>query len=259
MPRVVAVFAHPDDETIALGGRIARLQDAHFVHVTDGAPLDGHDSRSHGLASVQDYRRVRRDELQAMFDTAGLSHVSREALDIPDQQASRHMAELSAKLSETFRKRDPEVVFTHPYEGGHPDHDAAAFAVHMAADLLERAGDTRPLIVEAPFYHAGPSGIETGKFLKSPAPQPLMAYRLTEDERGRKDALLACFGTQTETLRYFDLQYERYRVAPQYNFLRPPHPGSAFYDSFPWGMSSNRFCELAAEAQTQLERDLAAT
>jgi len=61
-PKSLLVFAHPDDEAIALGARLARFRDALFVHVTDGAPRNGQDSRDHGFARLEDYRQARREE-----------------------------------------------------------------------------------------------------------------------------------------------------------------------------------------------------
>ena len=52
--RLMIVVAHPDDETIALGGQINRLRDALLLHVTDGAPRDGEDARHHGFAGGGD-------------------------------------------------------------------------------------------------------------------------------------------------------------------------------------------------------------
>ena len=63
MPRAMIVVAHADDETIALGARIERFYEAHFIHVTDGAPRNEQDSRAHGFRSLDDYRQARVQEL----------------------------------------------------------------------------------------------------------------------------------------------------------------------------------------------------
>jgi LmbE family N-acetylglucosaminyl deacetylase len=53
-----------------------------------------------------------------------------ETLGIPDQAASLGLAGLARRLAVQLAASGAEVVVTHAYEGGHPDHDATAFAVH---------------------------------------------------------------------------------------------------------------------------------
>lgn len=255
MPKALLVFAHPDDEVIALGARLGRFQAAHLVHVTDGAPRNQQDSRAHGFASLEEYRDARAGELRTALNMAGLSDAASECLDIPDQEASLQLLPLTLRILRLCIEHQPEVLFTHPYEGGHPDHDACAFAVAHAAALLRVQGEKTPVIIEGAFYHAGPNGIETGCFLPYPSETQEAAYRLSAEERLRKQALLACFTTQQETLSCFKIEEERFRVAPEYNFRRPPHAGPVFYDGFPWGMTSQRFCELAAEAENALQEE----
>lgn len=253
MPRAMIVVAHADDETIALGARIKRFHGAHLIHVTDSAPRNELDSRAHGFQCIDDYRLARQRELSAVFTQTGLSCVTSTCLGISDQEAGNYLIEISRELARYIADHDPEVIFTHPYEGGHPDHDACAFAVHHAVDLNRALGGVRPLIIEAPFYHAGAAGFEAGSFLISDSYTPELVYQLSEAERMQKDSLLACFTTQTETLRGFHQPVERFRIAPVYDFTRPPHDGQLFYEHFPWGMTSSRFCVLAQEAEAELQ------
>ncbi len=268
----MTVFAHPDDETIALGARLGRFSTAHLVHGTDGAPQNEQDSRSHGFGSLEAYRNARSKELEWALHLAGLDHVKGEYLGIPDQQASFCLLPLTCRIFRLLEKHQPEVVFTHPYEGGHPDHDACAFAVHHAVALQGSSLQPVPLIVEAAFYHASPTGIATGTFLEplqdfdeqsgreQDSPKQSTHYAvlmLSPEERQRKQAMLACFTTQQETLRYFQLEQEQFRIAPAYDFRKPPHPGPVFYDQFPWGMTSQRFCELAGQAEDALQQGAA--
>lgn len=255
MPRAMLVFAHPDDEVLALGARLDRFQTAHLVHVTDGAPRNQQDSRAHGFASLDEYRRARAEELRNALNMAGLQNAQNVCLEIPDQEASLQLLPLTRRILQLCIEQRPEVVFTHPYEGGHPDHDACAFAVAHAAALLRVQGEKVPLIIEGAFYHAGPNGIETGCFLPHSSETQEVVYRLSPEERLRKQPLLACFTTQQETLSCFKSEEERFRIAPEYDFRRPPHDGRVFYDGFPWGMTSQRFCELAIEAQNALQEE----
>jgi LmbE family N-acetylglucosaminyl deacetylase len=257
-PRALLVFAHQDDETVALGGRLGRYGAAYLLHATDGAPRNEHDSRAHGFLTWREYHNARARELACALDLAGIGAMQHSCLEIADQGASLHLAELTRSILAHIDSLQPEVIFTHPYEGGHPDHDACAFAVHHAVAMRAAAGQTPPQIIECAFYHAGDLGIETGRFLPAPENPPEAVYELNPDEQAHKRALLQCFVTQTETLSYFNLSQERFRIAPHYDFTRPPHFGPAFYDGFPWGMASKRFCELAAQAEQELRSEMQA-
>ena len=252
MPRAMLVFAHPDDEVVALGGRFTRLLSVHFVHVTDGAPADERDSAAHGFASREAYREAREQEFAAALSSAGLENVSRECLGYVDQTASFHLKEVTHNLETRIATYKPEVIFTHPYEGGHPDHDACAFAVHHAVRRGGKFAGSRPLILESPFYHLRHNAISTDEFLSTATSSIQHEYVLSSEERLRKRQLLSCFRTQHRTLEQFSTERERYRVAPDYDFTQPPHAPPLFYDHFPWGMKSDTFCRLAREAEALL-------
>lgn len=253
MPRVLLVFAHPDDEVVALGARLGRFRESYFAHVTDGAPRNEQDSRAHGFDRLDDYRQARAEELKRALDSAGVPENKSESIGLPDQEASMQLTRLTQEVARLLGRLAPDVIFTHPYEGGHPDHDACAFAVYHAAALERKKDGYAPVIAEGTFYHGGPQGIVAGKFLPAAEGTAETTYRLTHEEQQRKRALLDCFATQRETLRGIPLEYERFRVAPEYDFSKPPHGGPVYYDMHPWGMTSQHFCELARKAKEELE------
>jgi LmbE family N-acetylglucosaminyl deacetylase len=252
MPRAVVLFAHYDDEVIAIGARLRRFAKAFWVHITDSAPRNEEDAQAHGFASLAAYRAAREKEFRTALNSAGFSNVNHECLGIPDQEASLRLSELTFRISRILDEYEPEIIFTHPYEGGHPDHDACAFGVHQAVSLKKKQNKSAPLIIEAAFYHSGANGIETGSFLPTDPRTKEVFFGLSPEERRRKETLLACFATQQETLKYFSAEHERFRIAPRYNFQKPPHAPPVFYDSYPWGMDSHRFCQLAQEAEQSM-------
>lgn len=252
LPRALLLFAHPDDEVIAVGARLERFRESRLICVTDGAPRDGVDARAKGFGSLAEYAQARCRELQSALRLSGLvpAQVMHQLnCQIADQQAPRRLVELTLALAAELREFQPELVLTHPYEGGHPDHDSCAFAVHTAVHL----NAAHCPIVEAAFYHAGPNGIETGRFL--PGGSAAWIHRLSADEKKNKRERLDCFLSQKETLRSFGIEDERFRLAPEYDFTRPPHPGRLFYESFSWGMTGARFRDLSATALKQLRLD----
>ena len=76
------MFAHQDDEVIALGAHIASFATAYMVHVTDVVPHNCQDSQDHGFTSLQDCRAGREQELTNALRLSALEHMSRECHEI---------------------------------------------------------------------------------------------------------------------------------------------------------------------------------
>jgi LmbE family N-acetylglucosaminyl deacetylase len=240
--------AHPDDEVIGAGCTLAELPELVIAHATDGSPLNMVDARTYGFRSCEEYAQCRRQELRSALLLAGVPDRPLIEFSIPDQQVSWNLVALTRRLVATLPYR--AVLLTHPYEGGHPDHDACAFAA-QAACLA------RPDVARAEFtsYHSDRGSLRCGCFLSDCAYETRV---LTDDDRRRKQQMFECFVTQRETLRWFTIEDEHFRLAPEYDFTRPPHAGELFYERFDWGMSGQRFRELAREASRELRVGVAA-
>ena len=247
--RVIVVVAHPDDETIGAGARLGRFFDTLLVHVTDGAPRGGPDAQNAGCGSWQEYAALRRRELEAAVGLAGMRADRLRGLGHADQQAAFHMADAARRIAVLIADWRPDAVLTQPYEGGHPDHDATAFAVHAALALLHRCGCTRSALVEMACYHGGAADGCTRFQEFLPLDGALVrTVRLDAEERARKRRMLDAHASQAGTLAPFRDDVERYRAAPVYDFTRPPHAGRLNYERFDWGMTGGRWRALAADA-----------
>jgi N-acetylglucosamine malate deacetylase 2 len=232
--RLLIVVAHPDDETITLGGQMWRLRDALLLHVTDGAPRDGEDAQSHGYTDIADYAAARQNELAAALAAGEANSVRTAALGVPDKEAFLDLAGLSRQILQWVRRERPAAVLTHPYEGGHPDHDAAAFAAHAACRLA--GPEERPTLIEMPFYHVQDGQMVMCIFL--PAPTDEVVVPLRDMALLRKQRMVDCFHTQREMLCRFPLNPERFRMAPDYDFRQPPHSGVLLYETFGWDVTA---------------------
>lgn len=129
--QVLAVVAHPDDETFGLGAIAGRFADGGAsVHVL---------CFTHGGASTlnenhADLHRERAQELCAAAAELGIASVT--LLDYPDGrlgavppgELAAHVARLAARLS-----AEGLLVFDDTGITGHPDHQAATRAAQCAA------------------------------------------------------------------------------------------------------------------------------
>jgi LmbE family N-acetylglucosaminyl deacetylase len=239
--RILIVAGHPDDEIIGVGGALTSLRDAWIVHVTDGAPrkLDG---LRLGFDGRSAYAARRRAEAHAALEIAGIGSDRIFELGFIDQESAFHLVELTQRLLDLLLDIRPDLVFVHPYEGGHPDHDAAAFATHTAIMKLDAAQVSAPKLIEFTSYHAGAEGIETGCFRGGSE----YALRLSGFAREQKARMFACHRSQRDVLAAFPLDAELFRAAPRYNFSMLPLP--LYYERFDWGMTGERWLELTRAA-----------
>jgi LmbE family N-acetylglucosaminyl deacetylase len=256
---VLLVCAHPDDETLfATSVLLRQARDLFVLHLTDGAP-DDPQARAPGRDDRTAYAAERQRELARAFDILGLSPRQHASMDIVDQCLVFRLSTAVLTLCDVLRERAPSIVFTHAYEGGHPDHDAAALAVKLALTQARELGTRepgarRPVHAEFASYHARTSRVRVRGMPKRLVPMRFnhaIAARvrrvsLTPYERELKRAALACFASQANVIRQFPIDEERYRLAPAYDFTRPPS-ASVMYEQW-WGhwMDARRWCRVAS-------------
>jgi len=238
----VLIAAHPDDEILGLGGQLAGIPDLTLIHVTDGAPRDLADARRAGFDTRGSYANARALELERALRAAEVIPARRRALAIADQEAIGHLPELLALMQEELRFA--AAVITHPYEGGHPDHDVCALLVQCACERLRRASRTAPIRLEFASYHARDGEAAWGVFWPA-AGCPERVVPLDARQLARKRAALTEYVTQTEVIAPFPLDPERLRPAPRYDFTRPPPPGDILYDRFRWRVTGESWRECA--------------
>jgi LmbE family N-acetylglucosaminyl deacetylase len=237
-PRVALVVAHPDDEVIGAGGQLHRWPNVHFIHITNGSPPALDDARAAGCRTRAEYAALRRAEFNRILQKLELPRTRGITLDFGDQQSAMKLPEVIARLRTTLAEVAPSVVLTHPYEGGHPDHDATAFAAHAAQGdwtLLEMTG-----------YHAANGWLQTGQFITPTGEE--IGRELSAAEKEQKRFFFDCYKTQRTTLSLFEVERECFRPAPHYDFTKPPHPGRLYYENYPWNMDAALWCGLARDA-----------
>jgi LmbE family N-acetylglucosaminyl deacetylase len=119
---VLAVFAHPDDESLACGGTLARLA-AEGAHVVVMCASHGERGSHNGPQRDDALGRARAVEMRAAAEALGVSDV--RLLSHPDGDLRwAEVALFSAEIVLFLRRYKPSAVITFGEDGlyWHPDH-----------------------------------------------------------------------------------------------------------------------------------------
>jgi LmbE family N-acetylglucosaminyl deacetylase len=172
-------------------------------------------------------------------------------MGVRDQEAAFEMTAIAAGLGKIMLDLQPEFVVTHPYEGGHPDNDAVAFAVHAAVAQSRLPAASVPALLEMTSYHDEGGSTVRGEFLPAQGARET-SVELTDEERRTKRAMLAAYYSQRELLSRFPTEAERFRVAPRYAFGAPPHDGRLHYERFGFRVQGTMWRALARSSLRKL-------
>ena len=144
-PRVLGIFAHPDDETLCAGGTFAKYASAgaevRVVSLTRGGAGQIRDANAATRSTLE---AVREKELEAAGNELGLTET--RCLDHPDGGLSGIDSQVLVRVaSELINELDPDVVITFGPDGfsGHPDHVAVGAAVTAACYELRSSTSIR--------------------------------------------------------------------------------------------------------------------
>jgi LmbE family N-acetylglucosaminyl deacetylase len=250
--RVLLLAAHPDDETIGASAILGRLPSATVVYLTDGAPRDRHLWSAGGNHTREEYARIRRNEAETALRLVGILPGQIQYLGAIDQESVFQLHDLTEALSALLSEQRPDILITHSYEGGHPDHDSAALVASLAIQSCEIRRAAAPELLEMTSYHARDGKCFMGEFLPESATQssssPELILQLSREESARKQSMMDCYQSQQGVLQNFHAGSERLRLAPVYDFTMPPHPGKLWYECMGWPTTGKQWRELATQA-----------
>ncbi len=173
---ILAVLAHPDDESFGMGGTLAlyasRGVEVHLVCATRGEVGEVAPEFMEGFETVAD---LRMNELQCASEHLGLTSVNYLGYrdsgmtgspdnEHPNALAAASVEEVAGRVVPYIRKLRPQVVLTFDPIGGymHPDHiaihQATVEAFKAAGDPEQYPGEEAAFQAEKLYYHVIPRG-----------------------------------------------------------------------------------------------------
>lgn len=174
--RLLAIVAHPDDESAAIGGTLALYSRqgvrTHVIIATDGAV--GHAPEGlKGYASVVEMRAAELDCAARALGLTATYNLGYRDSGMPGAPDNQHpdalfaapLAQVAQKIAAQIRRVRPQVVITHDPIGGyrHPDHivcnRATVEAVRLAGDASVALDDLAPYAIQRLYYQTWPRGL----------------------------------------------------------------------------------------------------
>jgi LmbE family N-acetylglucosaminyl deacetylase len=235
-PRILGVFAHPDDETFCAGGTLAKYVsegwEAMVVSATTGQAGQIRDAR---IATRRTLGAARERELHESCRRLGVQHVlTLDYMDGTLQDVDGR--ELAGAVVEVIRAFRPDVVITFGEDGayGHPDHIAISVATSAACGLSSDA-EHFPEQIAAGLRPYRPSRLYHSHFPRS---RLLMLDRLarwlgesTTRFHGTADFVraLSLFAEEATMLRYASDHVDVQWFPAGFYMIEQGEPGSKLY------------------------------
>lgn len=248
--RCAVIVAHPADEVVGAGCLISKLVDVTILHITDGAPRDFADAAEAGFNTASELARARRQECLSALAIANVPGDRVLELHVPDHSASQCLAALTRQVATFLQQSETDIVVTHPYEGGHPDHDATAFATHSALRLMREHGLRPPVLFEMALHPSSDFKAKVAEFLLGSGETTTLLLDARSLELKRR--MFECLETQRESLQVSPVGPERFRRPSVYDFTASPNGGRLHYENFDWAPSGREWQSLAGEALEDL-------
>jgi LmbE family N-acetylglucosaminyl deacetylase len=171
---ILAVLAHPDDESFGLGGTLALYArkgcDVYLVCATRGEAGTVDPEHTRGFETVAE---VREAELRCAVEHLGLKQVyflgyrdsgmpGMDANRHPEAQINHSVDEVAGRVVKYIRELKPDIVLTFDPIGGyrHPDHihihQATVLAFEKADDASFHPESGSPFKPRALYFHVFP-------------------------------------------------------------------------------------------------------
>ncbi|HEY3321836.1 MAG TPA: PIG-L family deacetylase [Planctomycetota bacterium] len=226
--RILILIPHPDDETAGCCAAIGRARAAgvavYGLVLTTGIPAP---ELFWFLSKRGHAARVERRRKECQASTAALGFTQLEFRELPTRRVRTTLEETCEVVLQKLALWQIDTLWVPAYEGGHADHDSTNA---LAAAIRECRPDLK--IFEFAEYNNASGKTNSQTF---PAPNGTeFILSLSPEEVEFKRDRLAAFSSAKIDLSYVDVRQECFRPLARYDYSRPPHEGTLFYERFHW-------------------------
>jgi len=207
-------FAHEDDDVDVVAKITADLRagkEVFCIWMTNGNKA--------GDAAV------RENETRSVMKLLGVPEDHLIFLGFPDQEAYMRIPEIVNSLSAVLEKIKPDEFMSHAYEGGNIDHDTVALTSAIVTKKLNI-----PVHYDFPDNNVYNGQTCIWKFLPG-SPTPVQYTKMDAQLFDLKSKVIKLYKSQATSLNAYWLTSDKasfkkngepYRVAPDYDFTKPP-------------------------------------
>jgi len=144
MNKILVISAHPDDETLGLGGTLC-------YHIEEGDEIkilifaDGETARENSESKV----KIRQEQARKAIKEIGINAI--EFLNYPDQQLDIiPLKDLARNIEDEIKKFEPNIVYTHYWGDVNQDHKRLFEATLIACRPVPNSKIEQILCYETP-------------------------------------------------------------------------------------------------------------
>jgi LmbE family N-acetylglucosaminyl deacetylase len=247
--RILLLAPHPDDEVAgccaAIGRARAQGASVSVAFLTTGVPALQRFwpwERAGHAARVERRRAEARQVCRQLgVDLAGFS-------EIPSRCLKNEVCAMRERILEWCAACQTDTLWVPAYEGGHPDHDIANFIVSTLGG--------QPTAWEFAEYNFSGGRVRSNEFVLRTGKE--IDLELSSEERRAKERLLAMYASERGNLGYLRTEREVFRPLGEYDYSRPPHPGTLFYRRYAWASFHPRVNEVRPEEVSRAIADFRA-
>ncbi|MBT3720945.1 PIG-L family deacetylase [archaeon] len=215
--KILIIGAHPDDVEFSTGRLMLKRkgENTHVVILTDGRKGQVNDIE----ISEKKYAIIRIKESIRALQKLGIKNENRYFLGYRDQELTFQSLAIN-KIKKIIQKIQPDYILVHPYEGAHPDHDAAHVFTYIAA---KKAKYSLNNIIEYSSYNHFGGKYNLQEFIPKETREIIL--NPTKKEQTKWSTIMREFKSQ-KTLQKIEIpksKFEKYRKLPNYNYTKLPY------------------------------------